>query len=125
MEKNTKNGLIAVGSTLGLLAIIYFLFMKKKPKQSNNVFLPTPPKNEQNPLDPYFVVSKEAKINAIKDHLTKNNAMWLFADSYAKTNDNAINAWYAAIQKSEPTYTYYDKIFLTNRTINTNTGEKK
>lgn len=124
MEKNTKNGLIAVGTTLGLLAIIYFLFMKKKPKQ-DNIFLPTPPKNEQQPLDPYFIVDKETKIKTIKDHLTKNNSMWLFADSYAKTNDNSINAWYSAIQKNEPTYTYYDKIFLTNRTINTNTGEKK
>jgi hypothetical protein len=121
MNKDVKTGLIVGGIIAASGALVYFLFFKNKTaaQSTGAVNLPNNP-----PLDPYFNVDKSTKVDVIKNYLQENGAFWLFADAFAKSYDSSINAWYTAIQKNQPTFTYYDRILLTNRTINTKTGNK-
>jgi hypothetical protein len=117
MEKKTKNGLIVSSVVIGLV-LLYFI-INKKGKVSDTTPFPKPsPTN-----DPYFMVDKATKIKEITDYVSKNGSFFLFADTYAKSLDEAINAWYSAIQKNMPTFTFYNSILLVNKTINTKTGE--
>lgn len=136
MEKSTKKGLIAVGATLGTLAIVYYILRQKAPKPTNNTpTTPFPLPNQK--FDPYSLVDKTTKIQAIKDYLKSNaselqksayaqglDPVWTFADSYAKTTNDGINSWYAAIQKNEPTFIFYNSVTLANQKIDTKTGQK-
>lgn len=119
MNKDLKSGLVVGGIIIASGALVYFLFFKNKATQNVGTF-PTP----NPPLDPYFNVEKSTKVQAIKDYLQQNGSFWLFADVFAKSYDVSINSWYEAIQKNQPSFTYYDRILLTNRTINTKTGNK-
>ena len=132
MENKTKNGLIAVGTTLGLLGILYFIFKKKLPNVVNN-YSPIP--YRPTIFDPYSLVDKATKIKEIKEYLKTNSTpfqkssydmgldpIWTFADSYAKASDDGVNAWYMATKKNEPTFTFYNKIILSNVKIDTKTG---
>jgi hypothetical protein len=119
MDTKTKNGLIVSGVVLGLFAL-YFIITKKGKVSNNTTPFPTPPPTN----DPYFMVDKPTKIKEIQDYVSQNGSLFLFADTYAKSLDEAINAWYAAIQKNQPTFTFYNSILLSNKTINTKTGER-
>ena len=134
MEAKTKNGLIAVGTTLGMLALVYYLFIKK-PKTDNGGNIPFPPKPI--PFDEYSLVDKANKIVEIKEYLKANatelqksayaiglDPIWTFADSYAKATDEGVNAWYAAVKKNQPTFTFYNRTLLNNARIDTKTGLK-
>jgi hypothetical protein len=117
MDTKTKNGLIVSGVVLGLFAL-YFIITKKG-KVSTNTPFPTPsPSN-----DPYFMVDKATKIKEIENYVSQNGSLFLFADTYAKSLDEAVNSWYSAIQKNQPTFTFYNRILLSNKTINTKNGE--
>lgn len=134
MDAKTKNGLIAVGATLGALAIVYFIFRKKDPKNNININpLPTPPV----PFDSYSLVDKQSKIKEIKEYLKTNateiqkdayarglEPIWTFADNFAKSSDEGVNAWYMAVKKNQPTFTFYNRTLLSNVNIDTKTGQK-
>jgi hypothetical protein len=135
MEAKTKNGLIAVGTTLGMLALIYYFFIKKQPTTDNGDNIPFPPKPL--PFDEYSLVDKATKTKEIKEYLKTNatelqktayaiglEPIWTFADTFAKASDEGVNAWYSAVKKNEPKFTFYNRTTLTNVTIDTKTGLK-
>jgi len=133
MDKKSLGFIAGAG---GALLLVYFLFFKKnKPNNnndSNNTF-PTP----NQPFDQYSLIDKATKIQEIKDYIKTNatdlqksayslglDPIWTFADNFAKSMDAGINAWYAAIKKSEPKFTFYNNVLLSNQTFDTKTGQK-
>jgi hypothetical protein len=136
MEKSTKKGLVAVGITASILAIAYYIFnkMKQKPLSNTSTNTSSLPIQEN---DPYSIVDKATKIQAIKDYLKSNatdlqksayaiglDPIWTFSDTYAKGSNEGVNAWYYAIQKNQPTFSFYNKVILGNQIIDTKTGQK-
>jgi hypothetical protein len=133
MDKKSLGFLAGAGGTLLLL---YFLFFKKsKSNDNNNTTNPFPESNQ--PFDPYSLIDKATKIQEIKDYIKTNatdlqksayslglDPIWTFADNFAKSSDAGINAWYAAIKKNEPKFSFYNSVLLSNQTFDTKTGQK-
>lgn len=129
MDKKSLGFIAGAG---GALLLLYFLFFRKnKSTNSSNSTNPFPTSNQ--PFDPYSLVDKTEKVEKIKDYLKANGQYnlnigieypyWNFSYTYAKT-DEGIIAWYAAIQKNEPTFTFYNKVLRINEKVNTKTGQK-
>jgi hypothetical protein len=144
MEQKTKNGLIAVGSTLGTLIVLYFILRKKDPINNITYYQPLP--SGQNTFDPYNLVERTDKIQAVKDYLKKETnydansqlninmqklalsqgrvwePYWVNADYEAKTA--GLNSWFEAIQKNQPKFTWNRGKLLTDYYVDTKTGQR-
>jgi hypothetical protein len=142
MDNKTRDGLITSGVVIGLLGLLYFIFRKPNTIIQIN---PYGGGGGGNSSDPYSLVDKYEKIKFIKNYVANQSGYdasnqinkdmaalyaakglewqpYWFPDSYAANTDNGINAWYAAIQKNEPTFTFYVDAFRKNYKVNTNDG---
>lgn len=125
-----KKNLGFIAGAGGALLLVYLLFFKKGSGSNSNG---TPFPSSNNPLDLYSLVDKAEKVKQIKDYLKANGEYngnfgiefpyWDFSYTYAKT-DEGIIAWYAAIQKNEPTFIFYNKLLRMNEKVDTKTGQK-
>jgi hypothetical protein len=115
MEQKTKKGLIAVGATLGLLAVVYYIFRRPATTNITTYFGPLP--TGQDYFDPYSQVDRVDKTKFVKNYLKNNytgdvvlldsigqEPWWTFADSEAK--GRGLNAWYEAIKKNQEKFTW-------------------
>lgn len=136
MDAKTKKGLIASGVAIAIVGAVYFIFRKPKSKKDNNDIV-NPIIFPDNAFDAYSMVDKATKIQEIREYLKANatelqksayslglDPIWTFADTYAKGTNEGIIAWYAAIKKNQPTFTFYNKVILKNENIDTKTGNK-
>lgn len=137
MDNKTRDGLITSGVVIGLLGLLYLIFRKKN--QPTNIVLSPLKDGGNTQYDRYSLTDKSQKIQVIKDYLKANDPSddalkndmeklgdpfwWNQSDIYARQTDNGINAWYAAIQKNQPTFTFYIDAFWKNYGVDTKTGQ--
>jgi hypothetical protein len=128
MDSKTKNGLIASGAVIGLIGVLYLLFRKPPTYVTNTTVFG----DGGNGTDPYFMVDNDKKLKEIKKYVADqagydpnsefNQKMikyytqanpdmewepYWWPDINARSTQNGINAWYYAIQKKQPTFTFY------------------
>jgi hypothetical protein len=136
MDNKTRDGLITSGVVIGLLGLLYLIFRKKN---TPTTIVVSPLDNGKSSYDPYSLTDKSQKIQVIKDYLKANSPdsdvfkndmeklgdpyWWNQSDIYARQTDNGVNAWYAAIQKNQPTFTFYRDDFFKNYGVYTKTGQ--
>jgi hypothetical protein len=147
MDSKTKNGLIASGAVIGLIGVLYLLFRKPPTYVTNTTVFGDKETGGGSSTDPYFMVDNNQKLKEIKQYVadqagydpnsdfnkmqTKyyketNNMEWQpywWPDVYARTTQNGINAWYYAIQKKQPTFTFYVDQFRKNYECTTKDGK--
>jgi hypothetical protein len=146
MDSKTKNGLIASGTIIGLLGVLYLIFRKAPTYVTNTTVYGD--NGGGSGTDPFFMVDNDKKLKEIKKYVADQagydpnsqfNKMqvkfyaenypgqewepYWWPDVYARTTQNGINAWYYAIQKKQPTFTFYVDQFRKKYEVSTKDGK--